>query len=66
MATRDNFQILKREHDREVYYVAICLPLGLTVYEKTPEEAWNRLTEAFTVLVNIICKELPIQEDSAK
>ena len=46
------FELIYREDAKGSFYAARCMPLGLTAYGDTPEEAKTRLKEMFCLLVN--------------
>ncbi|GAF74928.1 unnamed protein product [marine sediment metagenome] len=47
-----HFELVKREHEGKPFYAARALPLGLTAYGGTKEEAVERLKTMFGLWVD--------------
>jgi len=58
---KNNFQLVTYKQPCNLKFAARCLPLGLTAYGNTEDEAWSKLERMFQSLVAITKEYLTYQ-----
>jgi hypothetical protein len=53
---KSQFQLVKYIQPCPLKFAARCLPLGLTAYGQTEEEAWEKLIRMFDSMIKITVK----------
>jgi hypothetical protein len=53
---KSHFQLVKYNQPCPLKFAARCLPLGLTGYGETEEEAWEKLIRMFDSMIKIAVK----------
>lgn len=56
MTKKNLFQLVEYDQPCELKFAARCLPLGLTAYGDTREQAWDKLKAMFAVSVDLNVK----------